>query len=185
MKKYASLLAAILCVACTQKQPRQTDTAPGVMSATETPEAQAEAIYDVVIPQYQADTAFTDAAFQLRSDFCTREWTRLEKRDMEIMQQTQEMGAIDYDVWIGAQDWSEDLAVQYVKRFRSVSEDTVWVNVGLTNCGEERDLFLVMVQEHGLWRIDDFPLLIEGEWYSPKESRQIFISQFPSQHGDD
>lgn len=125
------------------------------------------AIYlDGVIPHYRANKEQES----LYKRFCTSEFQNLMAQDNQ--QNDGEIGFIDHDLWLDAQDWNNDLAVLTTQTYRVVNLDTLWVKVRLRNCGQKNEVMLVVTNENDEWKVDDFPQYRDGEWHSLKAAMQ-------------
>ena len=124
-----------------------------------------------VIPHHQANKEQES----LYKQFCTSEFQNLMAQDNQ--QNDGEIGLIDHDLWLGAQDWDDDLAVLSTSAYRVVSLDTLWVKVSLRNCGQNNDVMLVMTNENDEWEVDDFPQYWDGEWHSLKATMQKYLKK--------
>ena len=133
------------------------------VSSRETAERYVENLYrTLIVPSYQTDKPLES----LYERFCTPELQELMARDAQ--QSDGEIGLIDMDLWIAAQDWCDDLDLISVSRYREVSPDTVWVKARLRNCDGEHDVMLVVTANDTMWQVDDFPQYWDDEWHSLK-----------------
>lgn len=135
------------------------------VNSRETAESYVESLYRThIVPSYQADKPLES----LYERFCAPEFQDLMARDAQ--QNDGEIGLIDVDLWIAAQDWCDDLDLISVSRYREVSPDTVWVKTRLRNCGGEHDVMLVVTVNDNMWQVDDFPQYWDDEWHSLKSA---------------
>lgn len=65
-----------------------------------------------------------------------------------------EIGDIDYDIWLQAQD--EDKPSATVEKVSMIDDSKAEVKVKITNFGENTSITLIVVKENDEWKIDDF-----------------------------
>ena len=114
-----------------------------------------EEIYAGVFDVYNntSDLGMPDKG--LDSLYCSRDWnnalTAVAEHDKKL---SDSMGYWEADYWIMGQDW-QDLAISDVRVTR-LADTTATVELNLHNCGDVKAVRLEMVQEDGMWKIDDF-----------------------------
>ena len=96
-----------------------------------------------------------DYSINLEKKYCTQEWNQLEEGLVTYYDKTGNI-IIDSDLWINAQDFSEDLSLVDVIKYKEYDEHKVWVLVKISNFGGITPIMLEMSKEKGDWKVADF-----------------------------
>lgn len=131
-----------------------------------------QAVFDNVIPQYK-DRHAPDQDYLIR-EYCTEDFKDLNRKVSKLTSATGEVGPIDCDIWIMAQDWSKNLAVKVVKA-EMLSEKEGVVNYVITNGNSEKSCRVIVKKEIGKWKIDDFQYQHNGKWKSYKKVMKQYV----------
>ena len=115
------------------------------------PEATVDYYYSVVVRRYMEDHDTSQMNF---TDFYSAELKDLLTKAAKKERIYHEVGPVDWDIWINAQDF-DNLSVKNVDRYQT-DDGSVVVEVTLRNTGTENKLYLTLVNENGLWMVDNF-----------------------------
>ena len=89
----------------------------------------------------------------LDSAFCTVGYRDLMRQALDQMGEDDVL--MDYDHWINAQDYSEDLSARAAS-IEAFTDSTAIVKVAVRNFGRDGEIVLSMRYERGDWYVDDF-----------------------------
>ena len=89
----------------------------------------------------------------LDSAFCTVGYRDLMRQALDQMDEDDIL--LDYDHWINAQDYSEDLSARAAS-IEALTDSTAIVKVAVRNFGKQGEVVLSMRYERGDWYVDDF-----------------------------
>ena len=89
----------------------------------------------------------------LDSAFCTVGYRDLMRQALDQMDEDDIL--LDYDHWINAQDYSEDLSARAAS-IEAFTDSTAIVKVAVRNFGRDGEIVLSMRYERGDWYVDDF-----------------------------
>lgn len=172
MKKWIWMAAAALALDACQGQ------AAGNASETVAQEVVAQSseadvvnrvqeIYSAVFKEYNREDSLrnldllTDQGAyahlnEFNRNYCSREWNRLvdQINNIDSLYYAGEMGFWEADYWIMGQDW-HDLSISDVKVL-SLNSNEASVEFLLHNFDAARPVKLQLVNEDGVWKIDDF-----------------------------
>ncbi len=191
MKKGFFLFIALtlLLGACQSQQGGKTaaeneTTVSGQLQATEV-ENRVKHIYSEVFKSYLVEDSLRKLGKQagmapdahlLRSyqDYCSNGLTDLMRQVnvMDSLHHSGEVGFLDSDYWIMAQDFGSDLAVSDVKTVTMSGNEAV-VQLTLHNLGTTKPVSLKMLNEGGDWKIDNF--IDEENGFNLKKAAQEYL----------
>ena len=186
------LTAVVACVMCgctgkavKDNQP-STDSITGQVSDSSAVVARVQEIYGAVFKAYNLEDSLRNldrpveqGAEASRRDFsgnyCSREWNSLVRQIAEIdsLYHAGELGFWEADYWIMAQDWHQ-LSIDDVKVL-SVTPTTASVEFELRNLDTSKPVSLTLVNEDGVWKIDDFvDVSNDHDW---KQAMQEYVKE--------
>lgn len=112
---------------------------------------------------------------ELNQNFCSKEWNQLLRQIDEIdsLYHDGEMGFWDADYWIMGQDW-HNLSISDVEVLWTGSGEAK-VGLNLHNFDTVSPLTLKLVEEDGVWKIDDF-LDVDSD-FSWKTAMQEYVKE--------
>jgi hypothetical protein len=191
MKKSLFLFIALtmLLGACQSRQGAETaaeneTTVSGQLQATEV-ENCVKRIYSEVFKPYlvedslrklgkSAEMAPDDHRLNSYSDFCSSGLTDLMRQVnvIDSLHHAGEVGFLDSDYWIMAQDFGSDLAVSDVKTV-SINGNEALVQLMLHNLGTTKPVSLQLLNEGGNWKIDNF--IDEENGFNLKKAAQEYL----------
>lgn len=128
-----------------------TDTINDVAMEEISPEQTVEFYYEDIIKRYMQDHQTNQNQFL---DYCSAELKQLCKDAAKKERIYHEDGPFDFDMWINAKIF-DNLSLKSVE-FYSAEEGNTIVEVTLRNTGQENKIFVYLVNENGLWMVDDF-----------------------------
>lgn len=135
---------------------------------------QIQNIYDEIIPQYLANNA--PDRVRLMQNYWSEELLELDRKATKLANATNdELGPIDFDEWIRAQDWDNTLSANIVKG-QLTSNETGAVIVEITNCGKTYYIRFMMKFEHNEWKIDDIQYKDRGYWEGIRKFYENYLS---------
>lgn len=165
MKKIAlSVLCAVMMMSCagnkTQEKAEPTDSVVAVTDSVATPAAEEEeekapSAEEIITEQINANYNAALKADNEESSikkYCSAAFISTYNKYQKAIEG--EMGDIDYDLWLQAQDSSKPSAE--VTGVTMKGEDNAEVKIGLKNFGTKTALTLKVVKEGDSWKIDDF-----------------------------
>ena len=108
-------------------------------------------------------------------NYCSREWNELLRQISEIdsLYHDGEIGFWEADYWIMAQDWHK-LSVSDVKVLVMTTTEAI-VEFKLHNFDQANPVTLRLVNEDGVWKIDDF-IDVKND-YAWKQSMQEYVKE--------
>ena len=125
--------------------------------------SQVQDIYSSVFQVYE-HTDFTKPSLaddsspldSLTAHYCSSDWQRCvtDVLARDASQGDGMMGFFEADYWIMGQDW-QDLSVTDVN-VKAMTDSTATVELNLHNCGNVTCVCLEMVNDGGMWKIDNF-----------------------------
>jgi hypothetical protein len=183
IREYFLLLPLVLALfACSTH--RNGEKAEAVALDTASVINRVNEIYEAVFKEYNAEDSLRNLGElegsptwekreQFNKDYCTRDLNRLFKQIDEIdrLYHSGEMGFIDADYWIMAQDWNE-LSISDVEVL-SLTPIEASVQFNLHNFGDSKPVALRLLMEDGEWKIDDF--LDVGADFDMKKSMLEYV----------
>jgi len=165
MKKLAFLVSLALAGCSHLEKPK---------TATET----AEQIYSELIPQYATNQTLNEGEFF--NKYCTAELLSLLQARDSVAMSRDDVGPLDYDLWLSAQDFCSDLAVDSIFEMGRKNEDEIMVGVQLHNCGQSNLVPLLFVRQGEEWKIADFPYIFDDKMHSAVEALEEWIEESPT-----
>lgn len=115
------------------------------------PEATVDYYYSAIVRRYMEEHATSAQNFE---EFYSTDFRKLLKAVWRRERIYHENGPVDWDIWINAKTF-DNLSVKTVDRY--VTEDsTTMVEVTLRNTGSENKIYVELVNENGLWMVDNF-----------------------------
>lgn len=124
-------------------------------------------IYSAVFKVYNQEDSLRNLDIQMEndswksrakfnSDYCSKGWNALlaKVNEVDSLQHSGEMGFWEADYWIMGQDWHE-LSISDVEVL-TVTPGEASVQFQLHNCGTTKPVALMLVNEDGVWKIDNF-----------------------------
>jgi len=160
MKQWLSFWAVVALMACSS--PGRVDNSEATPSFDTLALVQrVNDIYDATFKRYnlldKAGDACENPTAAVDSLFCSRDWNgwTLKVRAADAALEAQgEMGFFEADYWIMGQDW-QDLSVSDIGVL-SMTDSTALTELQLHNCGAVTTVRLEMVNDDGVWKIDNF-----------------------------
>lgn len=134
-------------------------------------------IYQFITPMYYSDTAWDKERWL--EMFCTPSLQRQQQLISDWEDKTSDL-VIDYDYWIGAQDYEHPVVKVVGSKARTDSTGTVRISITEENMTPKvRYMRLEMKREKGVWLINDFKNEDDGKIYSlRKVSREFLREQY-------
>lgn len=143
-------------------------------------------IYTTVFKVYNEEDSLRNLDIQMENgvfeqrdkfnkDFCSKEWNTLLAKVNEIdsLYHSDELGFWDADYWIMGQDWHK-LSISDVQVLE-MSSSVATVKFLLHNFDSEDPVSLRLVNEDGIWKIDDF---LNGEYdLDWKRAMQEYVAE--------
>ena len=143
-------------------------------------------IYSAVFKVYNREDSLRnldlpndDRAYDHRNEFlanyCSAEWNALVKsiNENDSINHQGELGFWEADYWIMGQDWHE-LSISDMEVLSLTSTEAA-VQFQLQNLGNSKPVALRLLQEDGVWKIDDF--LDVGNDFDWKKAMQDYMKQ--------
>ena len=191
MRQYFILLALALFIgACQGRAVNSDKVAPDAVvnqaSDADAVASRVQEIYDAVFKEYNLEDSLRNldqleglGAYAHRSEFnrnfCSKEWNELVNQIDEIdsLYHAEEMGFWDADYWIMGQDW-HNLSISDIEVL-AVTPSEAAVQFNLHNFDSTGPVTLRLVNEDGVWKIDDF-LDVDND-HSWKKSMQEYVKE--------
>lgn len=183
------VMVCALCACHSQSEnagtPNLKDSANQIADA-EAVQQRVQEIYSDVFKEYNLEDSLRNldmldgpGASARRGDFnrnyCSREWNDLSRqiRETDSLYHADELGFWEADYWIMGQDWHQ-LSISDIEVL-NVSPTEADVKFMLHNLGEAKPVALILVQEDGIWKIDNFKdLNIDMDW---KRAMKEYVGQ--------
>lgn len=93
---------------------------------------------------------------QYYTRYCSEDLQHWLREEATVSTDRNEIFVIDWSLWISAQDWSRDIALQAVRREANAPKGLVWITATLRNFDTEHPIKLVLKKHKCQWKIDDF-----------------------------
>lgn len=172
MSKWIILLAWAFALGGCQGQALKSEkvveeTVVNQTSDADAVKARVQEIYAAVFKVYNEEDSLRNLDIQMENgvwehrdkfnaDYCSKEWNALLAQIDEIdsLYHGDELGFWDFDYWIMGQDWHE-LSISDVE-VMSVTPSQAAVQIQLHNFDTVQPMILILVNENGVWKIDDF-----------------------------
>ncbi|MCR4965130.1 MAG: YbjP/YqhG family protein [Bacteroidales bacterium] len=158
MKKILSIFVILaLLMSCnnnqksTDNQNVESDQTASELTAQET----VKQIYDEVFSLYNQHPSSEINYDEVNRKYMSQHYLKVDSI-VEVIDSKHpyEVGCLDYDHWIMAQDWGNlSYAVESVEE---ISDTEARVSIIITNFNEKTPLTLLMVKEGDEWKIEDF-----------------------------
>lgn len=183
------VMVCALCACHSQSEnagtPNLKDSANQIADA-EAVQQRVQEIYSDVFKEYNLEDSLRNldmldgpGASARRGDFnrnyCSREWNDLSRqiREIDSLYHADELGFWEADYWIMGQDWHQ-LSISDIEVL-NVSPTEADVKFMLHNLGEAKPVALILVQEDGIWKIDNFKdLNVDMDW---KRAMKEYVGQ--------
>ncbi len=167
-------IASLLTLSsCGNKKANKSSSNDTETLAEQTPEQALENIYSKVVEDYSDENKGTDISNL--DEFVTDDYKALQKQTNEKADKQGEMGPIDWDVWINAQD-CQGLKLLGMRKVKDADGGVIMM-VTLQNCGEENDVYVKMTKHNGNWLIDDFLYNWEDSLYSTASNMKQWLGE--------
>ncbi len=137
--------------AATETVQSDTDSIYGVEMEEISPEQTVSYYYGDIIKRYMQEHVTDQNAFL---GFCSDDLKKTCLRVAKKKRINHEPGPCDFDMWINAKVF-DNLSLKNIDLFPTDDDKTV-VEVTLRNTGQENKVYVELVNENGLWMIDDF-----------------------------
>lgn len=191
MRQYLILLAIAFLIGACQGRAVNSDKVAEEAVVNQASDADAVAsrvqeIYDAVFREYNLEDSLRNldqleglGAYAHRSEFnrnfCSKEWNELVNQIDEIdsLYHAEEMGFWDADYWIMGQDW-HNLSISDIEVL-AVTPSEAAVQFKLHNFDSAGPVALRLVNEDGVWKIDDF--LDADNDHSWKKAMQEYVNE--------
>ena len=191
MRQYLILLALALLIGACQGRAVNSDKVAEEAVVNHASDADVVAsrvqeIYDAVFKEYNLEDSLRNldllegqGAYAHRSEFnrnfCSKEWNELVNQIAEIdsLYHPEEMGFWDADYWIMGQDW-HNLSISDIEVL-AVTPSEAAVQFNLHNFDGANPVALRLVNEDGVWKIDDFQGVNDD--YSWKKLMQEYVKE--------
>ncbi len=141
--------------------------------ADNTPEQALENIYAKVVEDYNDENKGRDISNL--DEYLSDEYKALQKQTDDKAEKKGEMGPIDWDVWINAQD-CQGLKLLGMRKVKDEADGVIMM-VTLENCGEENDVYVKMSKKKGEWLISDFLYNWEDSLQSTASNMKEWLSE--------
>lgn len=173
MKKFIVFVLPLFlmfsCVNCNNKAkgeecPVEEDSLEIQALEDSTPEAVAEKIVEIY-------SFWGDEEVDITERYTTKDLRELIKKAEDATPEG-ELGPIDYDFWIDAQDY-DNPQVEVVS-VDMKSEEEAWAVVKIKDMGNEETQTIVMKLDEGEWKADDFITTDDGVTNSLKKNLEEF-----------
>lgn len=186
---WSMVMVCALCACHSQSEnagtPNLKDSANQIADA-EAVQQRVQEIYSDVFKEYNLEDSLRNldmldgpGASARRGDFnrnyCSREWNDLSRqiREIDSLYHADELGFWEADYWIMGQDWHQ-LSISDIEVL-NVSPTEADVKFMLHNLGEAKPVALILVQEDGIWKIDNFKdLNVDMDW---KRAMKEYVGQ--------
>lgn len=191
MRQYLILLAIAFLIGACQGRAVNSDKVAEEAIVNQASDADAVAsrvqeIYDAVFKEYNLEDSLRNldqleglGAYAHRSEFnqnfCSKEWNELVNQIDEIdsLYHAEELGFWDADYWIMGQDW-HNLSISDIEVL-AVTPSEAAVQLKLHNFDSAGPVALRLVNEDGVWKIDDF--LDADNNHSWKKAMQEYVNE--------
>lgn len=130
-----------------------------------------QGIYDHVARQYNDGT--TPDGGDLCRQYCTDSFIELNRRVTKLCNATQDIGPMDADRWVMAQDY-EDVSFK-VEAAEMTADKAALVDITITSLGQSHPGRILVMHEHGMWKIDDFYFNYNGKWISERKMMEDYL----------
>lgn len=186
---WSMVMVCALCACHSQSEnagtPNVKDSANQIADA-EAVQQRVQEIYSDVFKEYNLEDSLRNldmldgpGASARRGDFnrnyCSREWNDLSRqiREIDSLYHADELGFWEADYWIMGQDWHQ-LSISDIEVL-NVSPTEAGVKFMLHNLGEAKPVALKLVNEDGVWKIDNFrDLNSDMDW---KQAMKEYVDQ--------
>lgn len=128
-----------------------TDSIYGVEMEEISPEQTVSYYYSEVVKRYMEEHVTNQNAFL---DFCSADFKRTCLLVAKKKRINHDAGPVDFDMWINAKIF-DNLSIKNIDRYPT-DDGAILVEITLRNTGQENKVFVELVNENGLWMIDDF-----------------------------
>lgn len=145
----------------------------GNKKAEQTPQQALENIYSKVVEDYSDENMGKDISNL--DEFVSDDYKALQKQTADKADKEGEMGPIDWDVWINAQD-CQGLKLLGTHKVKDADGGVIMM-VTLENCGQENNVYVKMSKEEGEWLISDFLYNWEDSLYSTASNMKQWLDE--------
>ena len=178
------LIIGLLCVlvgagavykSCMTEDSQKADMVDAEAKQKAEMKARVDSIYLYIIPQYYGNAAWDKERWL--EMFCTPSLQRQQKLISDWEEKTGDL-VIDYDYWIGAQDYEHPVVKVVGSKARTDSTGVVRISITEENMTPKvRYMRLEMKKEKGVWLINDFKNEDDGKIYSLRKISREFLKE--------
>ena len=168
-----SAAALLTLSACGNKKANTAASNNTEASSEQTPEQALECIYAKVLEDYSDENKGKDISDL--DKYVSDDYKALQKQTSDKADKRGEIGPIDWDVWINAQD-CQGLKLLGTSKVKDADGGVIMM-VTLENCGEESDVYVKMSKEKGEWIISDFLYNWEDSLYSTASNMKQWLEE--------